>query len=170
MPIPFQMFKLLVDAGANLNAKSNQGTNILFKLLMVPHEGMIESDTWLCVVMATRYLLLQSPRRYEVDLQSILRTEDSIGTERSNESLVATAIKSPVRELRHIVLRAAAEREAASAGSGDPDNLLQLRPVSGNPVSAASGRERACFVQLCFIIIVSSRVVLAIQEPSDEML
>ena len=144
-PIPFQIFKLLVDAGADLNATSKSSGNILFKLLIEPrrNEAMMESATWLCVVMATRYLLLESPRRWEVDLQSILRTEHT------NESLVATAIQSSVVELRHIVLRAAAEREAACPGSGDPHNLLQLQPVGGgNPVSEGSWRECACVAQL----------------------
>ena len=133
-PIPFQMFKLLVDAGADLNATSKSMGNILFKLLVEPcqNEAMAESDTWLCVVMATRYLLLESPRRCEVDLQSILRTQHT------NESLVATAIQSPVLELRRIVLRAAAERESTSPGSGDPDNFLQLRPESGNIATSFS--------------------------------
>ena len=40
---------------------------------------------------------------------------------------MATAIKSPIPELRHIVMRAAAEREEACPGTGDPQNMLQLR-------------------------------------------
>ena len=72
-PIPFQMFKLLVDAGGDLNATSKSSGNILFKLLIEPrrNDDVMESESWLCVVMASRYLLLQSPRRCEVDLQVI---------------------------------------------------------------------------------------------------
>jgi len=116
-PAPFQIFKMLVDAGADVNACSKSSGNIVFKLLVPARKEEEEGGSWLCTVMALRYLLLESPRREQVDLKTV------VCTQQGSEHLITTALRSPMPEIRRIFVRAVADN-----ASGDPLNMLQLQP------------------------------------------
>ena len=138
-PTPFKIFKILVDAGANANACSKTSGSVVFKLAnpemddnmmsMAPWMGMGDDAARskgfmiLCVVMALRYVMLESPRRDDVDMKtpvSICRSghRDWGETEQKSEPILDIALRHPFPEIRRIFARAAAEKEEQKPGSG----------------------------------------------------
>ena len=132
-------FKILVDAGANANACSKTSGSVVFKLANPEmDDNMMSMAAWmgmgddaarskgfmiLCVVMALRYVMLESPRRDDVDMKtpvSICRSghRDWGETEQKSEPILDIALRHPFPEIRRIFARAAAEKEEQQPGSG----------------------------------------------------
>ena len=135
-------FKFCVRGGANVNHVVKHSNSVAAKLIgTMQHQDPEKkaSASWKYKEAALRYLLLECDRRHEVDMT--VRNTNWRG--QRPPTLVEEVIGFNVAnlEVQRIVLVAAAQREEeGDTGSGDPDNLLGLRPDSSTSRSKRDGR------------------------------
>lgn len=125
-------FSTLLEWGADVNAVSVSGGTVVQDILD-PDE---RNGSWRARELALEALLC-GERAAEVDLTVRVRRAGDRDTGVWAGTLAEEAANCDNPELRGLVLRAAAARERATPGSGDPDNVLGLRP---SPRRRAPGR------------------------------
>ena len=131
-----EMFKLCVDAGADLNLENpKNGDTALLKLCRYQgpdndgssQDGATSQAREICL----RYLLEESPRHAEVDFRLNTSSDSARFNSASYQNepprtAVEEVLRVPSGEARRIVLAAAARREERAVGFGDPTNVLQI--------------------------------------------